>query len=73
MEREIKVMVRVSNLAHAEKIRKDIEEVVEFRTPIFWIGDPEKSAMSIRKKHTVESVQVTSDLQKVEGEKDVKP
>jgi len=56
MEREIMVIVRVSNLAHAEKIRKDIEEVVESRTPIFWIGDPEKPAMSIRKKNTAESV-----------------
>lgn len=53
MEQEITVIVRVSNGVHAQRIRQDVEEAVELRTPIYWIGEPTKprEAISYKQDH----------------------
>jgi hypothetical protein len=47
MEMAIKVIVRVNDEHHANRIRKDILEAVKGRTTIYYIGEPESTSQTI--------------------------
>lgn len=47
MERRICVRVSVSNEAHADKIRDEIEQVVKYRTTIYHVGKPHRNGLTI--------------------------
>ena len=43
MQKVIKVIVAVNNNRHAELIKEDIEKIIETRSTIYFITDPEET------------------------------
>jgi len=48
MERRIEITVNVNSQDHAEKIREDIERVIQERTTLYFISDPKETNKFIR-------------------------
>lgn len=51
MEREIKIVVKVSDEDHAKKIQEDVLNATKLRTPIYFVSDPVEPSKFINTLH----------------------